>query len=116
MNKIKLNSNAPQIGKIKAPPIKMNISVPSSKKPNIKLPKSADNELAQKLEKFERYYGKKFTKDTSIDDLKKAIHEANITAQKLDKAKTDDALMSKLVDKLNQLDKRVEVCKNFSKA
>ena len=121
-----MNSNPPQLGKIKVTPFKVNISQPSSNKPSIKPPaiglrqpiisKSADNELAQKLEKFERYYGKKFTKDTPIHVLENAIHEANIPAQELDQAKTDESMMSKLVDKLNQLDKRVEVCKNFSKA
>ena len=104
----------------------MNITLSSTNKPSIKVPtiglpesktsKSAETELAQKLEKFERYYGKKFTKDTPIKIMKEAIHEANIPLQEFDQANTNESLMSKLVDKLNQLDKRVEVCKNFSKA
>ena len=87
LTKIKLNTFAPQInkvpkvGKIKVnlAPIKMNIAPPSNiKPPTIGLrdsitSNSSSTELAQKLEKFERYYGKKFTKDTPIYVLKKAI-------------------------------------------
>ena len=98
------------------PSIKPSIKLPTNGLPQSETSKSPDTKLAEKLEKFERYYGKKFTKDTPKYVLEKAMHEANIPVQELDQAITDESLMSKLVDKLNQLDKRVEICKNFSKA
>ena len=72
--------------------------------------------MAQKLRKYERYYGKKLTKDTPTHELKNAVHEAKLPPQELEEAIDNEELMANLINRLNRQDKRVEVCKNYSKA